>query len=64
MIYRVALVAEAEYRWSIFRIDRQALPSAYREWPWMRIFVATGFSADESHGQRSRQLSRTQPRLS
>jgi len=64
MIYRVALVVGAEFRWSTFRIDRRALPIVRRVWRWMRICVATEFSADESHGQTGQLHSRTQPRLS
>jgi hypothetical protein len=46
----------------MFPIGQQALPSAGRESRWTRIFVATEFSVDESHGQTNRR-SRTRPRL-
>jgi len=63
-IYRVAVVVVAESRWSMFRIERQALPSVRREWRWTMICVATEFSAGESHGRLNRrQRSQTQLRL-
>jgi len=61
-IYHVGVTGAESLR-CMSRIDRQALPSAGREWRWTTISVAPEFSADESHGQTNPH-SRIRPRLS